>query len=100
MLKYEEIKSIALGLGAVQCGIASAERLDLAPRGFHPRDVHCKCKLCLDACPVEALDGGMANQKLYRENSTLEHARGWDIYTPIAVVKPLVIYTSPILHLD
>jgi epoxyqueuosine reductase QueG len=39
------------------------------------------CSLCLDACPVEALNGVTVNQKLCREFSTLEHARGWDIYT-------------------
>jgi len=39
------------------------------------------CNLCLDACPVEALDGVTVNQKLCREHSTLEHPRGWDIYT-------------------
>jgi len=39
------------------------------------------CRLCLDSCPVEALDGITVNQKLCREYSTLEHPRGWDIYT-------------------
>ncbi len=39
------------------------------------------CRLCLDACPAGALDGVTVNQKLCREHSTLEHARGWDIYT-------------------
>ena len=39
------------------------------------------CRLCLDACRVGALDGVTVNQKLCREHSTLEHARGWDIYT-------------------
>jgi epoxyqueuosine reductase QueG len=39
------------------------------------------CHLCLDACPVQALDGVTVNQKLCRKYSTLEHARGWDIYT-------------------
>lgn len=39
------------------------------------------CSLCLDACPVHALDGVTVNQKLCREFSTMEHPRGWDIYT-------------------
>ncbi len=39
------------------------------------------CKLCLDACPVGALNGVTVNQKLCREHSTLEHDRGWDLYT-------------------
>lgn len=38
------------------------------------------CRLCIDACPVQALDGVTVNQKLCREHSTLEHPRGWDIY--------------------
>ncbi|MCX6249285.1 MAG: epoxyqueuosine reductase [Bacteroidetes bacterium] len=39
------------------------------------------CKLCLDACPVKALDGKTVNQKLCREFSYIQHPRGWDIYT-------------------
>jgi epoxyqueuosine reductase QueG len=227
MLAPEEIKSIAPGLGADQCGIASAERFYDAPKGFHPRDVYSKCKsvvvflkqmppevinsenpvvythtarilynaldkiglnlcyalekhiihavpvptdvpylhwdaenkhgmgiismrhaafnaglgilgrntllinrelgnlvyigailidvavdpdplvtdfacptdcsLCLDACPVKALDGVTVDQTLCRESSTLEHPRGWDIYTcskcrqvcPLRIVKHL-----------
>jgi epoxyqueuosine reductase QueG len=211
MLAAEDIKAIALGLGADKCGISSAERFDDAPKGFQPRDVYSRCKsavvflkqmppevidaenpvvythtahllydaldkiglnlcislekrgihavpvptdvpylhwdaenkhgmgiismrhaaynaglgilgsntllinrelgnlvyigailidaavelnpivtdfacppgcrLCLDACPVQALDGITVIQKLCREHSTFEHARGWDIYT-------------------
>jgi len=211
MLAAEEIKSLALGLGADQCGIASTERFDGAPNGFRPRDVYSRCKsvvvflkqmppevinaenpvvythtshllyytldkiglnlcfslekqgihavpvptdvpylswdpenmhgmgiismrhaafnaglgilgrntllinrelgnlvyigailidavydpnpivtdiacppdcsLCTDVCPVEALDGFTVNQMLCRKYSTLEHPRGWDIYT-------------------
>ena len=44
MLTSAEIKSIALGFGADQCGIASADRFDSAPKGFHPRDVYSKGK--------------------------------------------------------
>jgi epoxyqueuosine reductase len=39
------------------------------------------CRLCLAACPVKALDGTTVNQKLCRECSFIQHARGWDIYT-------------------
>lgn len=39
------------------------------------------CKLCLDACPVKALDGVTVKQKLCREFSYIQHPRGWDIYT-------------------
>jgi hypothetical protein len=34
MLTSEEIKSMALDLGADQCGIASIERYDEAPDGY------------------------------------------------------------------
>mgnify|MGYP001328585944 CR=1 FL=1 len=39
------------------------------------------CSLCIDACPVQALDGITVDQKLCRENSSFLHPRGWDIYT-------------------
>jgi epoxyqueuosine reductase len=39
------------------------------------------CSLCLEACPVQALNGITVIQKLCREHSSLEHPRGWDIYT-------------------
>ena len=39
------------------------------------------CKLCLDVCPVKALDGVTVSQKLCRKFSFFQHARGWDIYT-------------------
>jgi len=39
------------------------------------------CRLCLDACPVKALDGVTVNQKFCREFSFFQHPRGWDIYT-------------------
>lgn len=46
-------------------------------------DLECPmgCSLCLEACPVKALDGVTVDQKLCRGFSTLEHPRGWDLYT-------------------
>jgi epoxyqueuosine reductase len=46
-------------------------------------DLHCppNCRLCLDACPVKALDGITVNQERCRKHSNLEHLRGWDLYT-------------------
>jgi len=44
MLAAESIKTIVLEAGADQCGIASTERFDDAPDGFHPCDVYSKCK--------------------------------------------------------
>jgi len=39
------------------------------------------CRLCLDACPVQALDGTTVSQKRCRSFSFIQHPRGWDIYT-------------------
>jgi epoxyqueuosine reductase len=39
------------------------------------------CRLCLDACPVQALNGITVNQKLCRGKSCIPHERGWDIYS-------------------
>jgi epoxyqueuosine reductase len=38
------------------------------------------CRICLDACPVQALDGVTVNQMLCRKQSCLHLERGWDIY--------------------
>jgi len=38
------------------------------------------CTICLDACPQHALDGITVNQKICREVSFYQHARGFDIY--------------------
>jgi hypothetical protein len=59
MISATEIKSTALGLGADRCGFASTDRFDGAPAGFHPCDIYKKC----------------------REYSSLDHPRGWSIYT-------------------
>jgi len=44
MLSSEEIKSLAINLGADKCGIACTDRFSSAPTGFHPTDVYSKCK--------------------------------------------------------
>lgn len=46
-------------------------------------DFHCppQCRLCIDACPVQALDGVTVDQKKCRKYSILDHPRGWSIYT-------------------
>lgn len=38
------------------------------------------CSLCMDSCPVNALDGISVNQKACRGVSSITHERGWDIY--------------------
>lgn len=46
-------------------------------------DFHCppNCRLCLDACPVNALDGTTVSQERCRKHSILDHPRGWSLYT-------------------
>ena len=38
------------------------------------------CSLCLDSCPVSALDGTTVRQNLCRPHSCHVHPRGWDLY--------------------
>lgn len=54
----DELKHYARQLGADLCGIASIDRFDDAPEGFHPRDVMPACRSVISfACrfPVGAL---------------------------------------------
>lgn len=44
MTRALEIKNIVLTLGADLCGIASVDRFDKAPDGFHPKDLYSDCK--------------------------------------------------------
>jgi len=44
MLKSTEVKQILHDMGADLCGIASVDRFDEAPEGFHPCDVLPSCK--------------------------------------------------------
>ena len=37
------------------------------------------CRICLDACPVHALDGVTVNQKLCRQNTYTTNARGFEV---------------------
>jgi epoxyqueuosine reductase len=54
------------------------------PLGADPirNDLKCpdKCRICLDACPANALDGITVNQKLCRELSFYKNERGFDMY--------------------
>jgi epoxyqueuosine reductase QueG len=45
-------------------------------------DLKCpsKCRICLDVCPQQALNGITVNQKLCREFSSYQNERGFDIY--------------------
>lgn len=44
MTRALEIKNLVLTLGADLCGIASVDRFDKAPEGFHPKDLYSECK--------------------------------------------------------
>ncbi len=46
-----------------------------------PAESICKdgCRLCLDSCPVGALNGHSANQKLCRMNTYQSNARGFEV---------------------
>ena len=53
-----ELKQLVISLGADLCGIASLDRFDAAPKGFHPLDVFPRCQSVVAfACrfPVAAL---------------------------------------------
>lgn len=39
MINNKKVKEILFGLGADLCGIASIDRFDDAPEGYHPTDV-------------------------------------------------------------
>lgn len=57
-MDHRQLKEIMYGLGADLCGIASIDRFDDAPRGFHPLDVMPECKSVISfACrfPIGAL---------------------------------------------
>lgn len=44
MMDQKQVKEILLGLGADLCGIASIDRFQDAPKGYHPTDVLPTCK--------------------------------------------------------
>jgi epoxyqueuosine reductase len=44
MLEASGIKVVAKRLGAKACGIASIDRFDGAPEGFHPTDIYSACR--------------------------------------------------------
>lgn len=44
MVDSKQVKDILFGLGADLCGIASIDRFDDAPKGYHPTDILPTCK--------------------------------------------------------
>jgi epoxyqueuosine reductase QueG len=56
MVDAAQVKSIATGLGADQCGIARADAFGGAPEGFRPTDIYPRCRsvvVFLNAMPAE-----------------------------------------------
>lgn len=57
-ISNREIKEVVYSLGADLCGVASIDRFESAPSGFHPRDVFPNCKSVISFAvrfPVGAL---------------------------------------------
>jgi epoxyqueuosine reductase QueG len=61
-MNSQQIKQIAMELGADLCGIASEERFSGAPEGFRPRDIYSKCK------SVAVFAKRVPSESLYAEN--------------------------------
>lgn len=53
--------------------------LDLPSDDLAESICRASCRLCLDSCPVGALDGTSANQKRCRMNTYFNNARGFEI---------------------
>ncbi len=53
-----------------------------------------KCTVCLDSCPQGALDGTTVSQKICREVSFYQNARGFDIYDCNECRKQCVLRTG------
>jgi len=53
-----------------------------------------KCRICIDACPQQALNGETVNQKLCRQFSFYKNERGFDIYACNACRKVCVLRTG------
>ena len=60
------------------------------------KDFHCPagCRICLDSCPQNALDGITVNQKLCREFSFYQNERGFDIYDCNKCRKSCILRTG------
>lgn len=62
-------------IGAVLSGVELAADPLIEREACPPR-----CRVCLDACPVGALDGVTVNQALCRKQSFFKTPRGFDLY--------------------
>ena len=70
MINSKEIKSIAFSLGADLCGIASIDRFDDSPTGFHPKDIYGQTRSVISvACRIP---DGPLNIKNYNPYTAIE----------------------------
>jgi epoxyqueuosine reductase len=53
-----------------------------------------KCRICLDVCPLHALNGITVNQKLCRQISCYENERGFEIYDCNLCRKECILRTG------
>ena len=62
-----KVKEIMKSLGVDLCGIASLDRFDSAPKELEADELKepiCNnCNLCVEACPVNALENPVMNQQ-------------------------------------
>lgn len=61
VIDSDYVKNLAKEIGADLCGIASVERFDDAPHGFHPRDIQINCRSVIVLCsqfPTDSVDDG------------------------------------------
>ena len=70
MIDNKQVKEILFGLGADLCGIASIDRFNDAPKGYHPTDVLPTCKSVISfGCrfPIGTLSCNLNSAKNYNE---------------------------------
>jgi epoxyqueuosine reductase QueG len=108
MINAAEVKSLALALGADQCGIARAEAFGGAPEGFRPVDIYARCRsviVFLKAMPAEIAQA--ANPAPYSSTAYLIYAEvdrlGLELVRELArreVPAVPVPCDTPYLHWD
>jgi len=60
------------------------------------KNIRCpeNCRICLDSCPQQALNGFTVNQKLCRQISFYRHERGFDVYDCCECRKKCILRTG------
>ena len=85
-MRKEEVKAVALELGADLCGIAAAKDFSGAPPGHHPQDLlpNCRAVIVLGrSFPATAMEGGslaytQVRDQLSETMSALAESLGWE----------------------